>query len=70
MINMMSKRLLIIAALATAVLGSGLAQAQNGVSALNRPALNVPSSIVPLTGPLDCIVLLSRSTRTSRVVSR
>ena len=45
MINMKSKRLLIIAALATAVLGSGLAQAQNGVSALKGHDSKAPIDV-------------------------
>ena len=45
MINMKSKRLLIIAALATAVLGSGLAQAQNGVSALKGHDSTAPIDV-------------------------
>ena len=45
MINMKSKRLLIIAALATAALGSGLAQAQNGVSALKGHDSKAPIDV-------------------------
>ena len=45
--------------------------AQRAVELAERTArLADDASIDPLTGPLDCIVRLSRSTRTSRVESR